>query len=250
MRKIELRSIMNSLYLNGGYFASIPPEGDSGFEEEYHEVTIDPDGVERNLLDERENHLEGIVEITSFLDQTKPGKLLDIGCGLGWLLSTLSDDWLKYGVEISKFASKHATKFGNIHNGTLDTYNETGFDVIVMNHVIEHLADPIATLLKIREILKVGGILIIATPDFDSAAARRYGSNFRLLHDPTHISLFSSDSMHRFLRDHGFRIPNVEYPFFETPWFTRKNLLKVLEPEGISPPFYGSVMTFFCKKDR
>lgn len=247
MRNLCLQSLMNDLYKNLHYFARVEPDGQVAYEETYHEVAIDPDGRERNLLQEREHSLAGIKEITDFLDRSPPGKILDIGCGLGWLLSYLPNSWNKKGLEISRFASAHASNFGDIYNGTLDQYPDSGFDYIVMNHVIEHLADPISALKKIRGMLKPGGIFIIGTPDFDSAAARRYGQNFRLLHDPTHISLFSNDSMHRCLRDLGFKISHVEYPFFDTPWFSRDNLMKVLNEEGMSPPFYGSTMTFFCE---
>jgi hypothetical protein len=58
-----------------------------------------------------------------------------------------------------------------------------------------------------------------------------------MLHDPTHISLFSADSMHRCLRDLGFQIKFVEYPYFDTPWFTKENLLCVLEEDRVSPHF-------------
>ncbi len=152
------------------------------------------------------------------------------------------------GLKISEFASNYASKFGNIHCGTLDDYNEKEFDVVIMNHVIEHIPDPVSTITKINSLLKKGGKLILGTPDFDSGAARRYGSNFRLLHDPTHISLFSSDSMHRFLRDFGFHINHVEYPYFDTIWFNKDDILKMFDDTTISPPFYGSAMTFLCKK--
>ena len=72
------------------------------------------------------------------------------------------------------------------------------------------------------------GVFIIATPDFDSAAARRYGDRSTLLQDAIHISLFSSDSMHRCLRDHGFKIQQVEYPYFDKPFFNKDNLIKIL----------------------
>lgn len=248
MRKFDLQGLMKNLYENMAYFASIPPDGEVNFEEVYHCTTTDPDGKTRHLLQEREHSLLGIKEITDYLNGLRPGKILDIGCGLGWLLSSLGQEWDKHGIEVSKFASHHASQYANIHNGTLDDFDRAGFDVIIMNHVIEHLADPIGALKKIHGLLNREGVFIIGTPDFDSAAARRYGSSFRLLHDPTHISLFCSDSMHRCLRDHGFNIMHVEYPYFDTPWFTRENLLRILDDKGISPPFYGSAMTFFCKK--
>ena len=63
---------------------------------------------------------------------------------MGWLLSYLNDDWDKYGVEISKFASNHAKQYGNVFNGILENFPDNGkFDVIVMNHLIEHLEDPV-----------------------------------------------------------------------------------------------------------
>ena len=43
-----------------------------------------------------------------------------------------------------------------------------------MIHVIEHLTEPEKILKKVKKFIKKNGILIIETPDFDSAAARRY----------------------------------------------------------------------------
>jgi len=249
MRDIDLPRLMKSLYESGDYFVSVEPEGgDVDYEEAYHFVTVDPDGKKRNLLEEREQWLAGVKEIHSYIRNLNPGKMLDIGCGLGWLLSAVDPKWVRHGIEISKFASKHASQFGEVHNGILDTFQgkDGTYDLVVMNHVIEHLTDPVAALRRIHGLLKPGGVFILGTPDFDSGAARRYGKNFRLLHDPTHISLFSSDSMHRCLRDNKFKIKYVEYPFFDTPWFSRESLMRLLDDKGISPPFYGSAMTFFC----
>jgi hypothetical protein len=100
----------------------------------------------------------------------------------------------------------------------------------------------------VRRIIKRGGILLLATPDFDSGCARRFGENYRMLHDQSHISLFTNDSMHRFLRDHGFVIDRVEYPFFETRYFTPENLMRLFDTSKMSPPFYGNWMTFYCHK--
>jgi 2-polyprenyl-3-methyl-5-hydroxy-6-metoxy-1,4-benzoquinol methylase len=239
LRKINLQKLMNTLYESMDYFVSFPPESSMNFEEEYHEIATDPDGMKRDLLNEREFSLSAVKEVTTYLANLKPGRILDIGCGPGWILSSLSENWDKHGIEISKFASDHASQFGEIHNGTLVDYEFNGhpFDVIHMYHVIEHIEDPVGALKKIFDMLAPGGKLILGTPDFDSAAARRYGENFRMLHDPTHISLFSADSMHRCLRDLGFQIKFVEYPYFDTPWFTKENLLCVLEEDRVSPHF-------------
>ena len=91
---------------------------------------------------------------------------------------------------------------------------------------------------------------MLETPNFDSAAFRLFGEKFRLLNDPTHISLFTNESMTRLLNDQGFKIERIEYPYFDTEYFNKKNLLKMLNYKkgNISPPFYGSVMFFVCKK--
>jgi SAM-dependent methyltransferase len=248
MRTIELQQMMDSLYETMDYYVHIEPDGTLDYEENYHLFTKDPDGKERKLLEEREHSLAATKEILDFLAAIKPSKFLDIGCGPGWILSALGPEWDKHGIEVSKFASKHAEQFGKVHNGTLDDFKGEDFDVILMNHVIEHIPDPVGAIKRVHSLLKKGGKFIIGTPDFDSGAARRYGDRFRLLHDPTHVSLFSLDSMHRCLRDNGFKIKHVEYPFFDTMWFNREDLLRMLDDTTISPPFYGSAMTFLCEK--
>ena len=80
-------------------------------------------GKEKSL-EEREQSLASMNEITSYLDFCSPCKILDIGCGPGWLLSYLDNNWQKYGVEVSKFASKNASKYGEIFNGEFEKYEE------------------------------------------------------------------------------------------------------------------------------
>jgi 2-polyprenyl-3-methyl-5-hydroxy-6-metoxy-1,4-benzoquinol methylase len=218
------------------------------FEENYHGTIKDPDGKIRNLITEKKYKISQLKFIIKFLKNYKPGKILDVGCGHGWLLSVLNKKWKKFGIDISELASKNASIYGKIYTGNLKNYKEKDFDVITALHLIEHLNKPEEFIIKINKILKKKGILILETPDFDSAAARRYGNKFRLLHDKTHVSLFSQDSLIRFVRNYGFDVFDINYPYFETPYFTKKNLLRILDNKTTSPPFYGSVITLFLKK--
>ena len=232
------------------YFTRREPTQKIDYEQAYWGTVVDPDGNMRDRLKERDLHLDDIKKEISFLNGLNPGRILDIGCGLGFLLSGLKSEHEKYGVEVSKFASEHAGQWGKIFTGTLEEaeFEDEYFDAIVIHHVIEHLEDPISVIIEIKRILKSGGILLLGTADFDSACARRFGQNYRLLHDPTHISLFTNESMHRFLRDHGFKIDYVDYPFFETRHFSPENLMRLFDTTQISPPFYGNFMTFYCHK--
>ena len=234
------------------YFIRREPEPLADHEESYWVNRIDPDGVVRDFTEEHERtrYLEDVHQEIDFIDGLSPGRVLDIGCGLGFLLSALGEGWEKHGLEISRFAAGYARRWASIHEGPLESaeYPSDWFDLIVMHHVIEHIPDPILTIQEVRRILKASGVLVLATPDFDSGCARRFGANYRLLHDPTHISLFSNESMHRFLRDFGFVIDRVEYPFFETRHFSEENLNRLFGCDEISPPFYGNFMTFYCHK--
>ena len=254
-KDFDLWDSIGMLYKTNDYFVRLPIRGTASFESDYHELVVDPDGNRRDLTSFEErmhklNNFQG--EILEYLCSLpdEPRKIMDIGCGPGWLLSALSDHWDKNGIEISNFASQMASKYAHVINVSIEGFEcqKNEYDVVVMHHVIEHLQDPVVAIKKIHEMLKPGGILIIGTPDFDCGAARRYGNNFRLLHDRTHVSLFSNDSMHRFLRDHGFHIEKVDYPFFKTSYFSYSNLQKMLETDIVSPPFYGSLMTFLAIK--
>ena len=78
--------------------------------------------------------------------------------------------------------------------------------------------------------------MILETPDFDSAAARRFSNNFRLLKDKSHISLFSSESLIRFVRKYRFKLIEINYPYL-TPFFTKKNILKIFDNSKVSHHF-------------
>ncbi len=220
------------------------------YEENYWGEVIDPDGKKRNRLEEREQYLEDIKKELEYLGNLTCGKIIDVGCGLGFLLSALDPKWEKHGVEVSKLAAEQAKKWGKIFVGNLNKANHPSeyFDVVVLYHVIEHIDNPFDIINEIKRILKPKGKLILGTPDFDCACARLFKDKFRLLHDKTHVSLFTNDSMHRFLRDNSFIIEKVEYPFFETRHFTKDNILRLLDTSKISPPFYGNVMNFYAHK--
>ncbi len=234
------------------YFVRRGPLTSPSFEEDYWGTAVDPDGRVRHRLSERERYVEDLRQEISFLLDLTPGRILDVGCGPGFLLSAIGSEWQRHGVEVSRLAAERATEWGAIHLGTLRGagFPAAFFDVVVIYHVIEHMEDPVGEIVEIGRVLKPGGTLLLGTPDFDSGCARRFKENYRLLHDPTHISLFTNESMHRFLRDHGFVIDRVEYPFFDTRHFTPENLMRLFDVSKISPPFYGNFMSFYCHKRR
>jgi len=132
----DLAAVMCGLYESGNYFASIPPRKTS-YEEDYWGEIVDPDGKRRDRSTEREMHLEDIAAELAFANSLPGGRVLDIGCGLGWLLSGLDEKWEKHGIELSVYAADRAGQYAKLFAGPLLAYQcpEASFDQIGRAHV-------------------------------------------------------------------------------------------------------------------
>lgn len=221
---------------------------------------IDPDNKIRDLTNEKEFKIKNWYgDIIPFMNDINPGKILDVGCGLGYLISSFSNKWEKYGFELSEFAVSYINKnFPEINmikdldlekSEPSQKYKEK-FDVIICYHVIEHVKNINYFINSLSMLLKNNGILIIGTPNINSLMAKIFKGNFRLLGDEGHISLFNKKTMNSIFKENHFEVINIEYPFFKTDYFTIKNLIKILNVKSISPPFYGNIMTFYAQKKK
>jgi SAM-dependent methyltransferase len=135
------------------------------------------------------------------------GKVLEVGCGGGQLLLNLRDvGWQATGLEIDEHAVRAARAHGlNVFQGGIATteISETGFDLIILNHVIEHLSDPVGCLRKCAAMLVPNGRLVIVTPNSDGLSHRRFGHSWRGLEVPRHLVLFSPRSLEAAARAAG-----------------------------------------------
>lgn len=216
---------------------------------DYWAPKVDPDGVLRNrdTEEERLRYLEDVADEIAFAKSCKPEWILDIGAGLGWFLDAVKVEKRGY-IEISPYCLKRLYEKGIFAYSSLEELKHNHvWDVVVMHHVIEHLSDPIQAICHVHRLLKRGGYLILGTPDFASPCAKRFGDKYRMLHDPTHRSLFTLESMHRFLRDHGFTILDVKFPFPDR-YATAENFMRWNDTSRVSPPWPGNWMTFYCQR--
>lgn len=129
----------------------------------------------------------------------KNKRVLDIGCGWGEALGYFGARGCDaYGVEADHNVAKVAEKFGyKIHIGLFDpnVYEANFFDYVILDQVIEHLADPVQTMQEISRILKPNGVVIIATPNMKGWGARCFGRRWIHWHVPYHLHHFFLQSM-------------------------------------------------------
>lgn len=134
--------------------------------------------------------------------------LLDVGCGNGAFLEIANAlGWDAVGIEPDPKAVEASRKRGvKVRQGdirALDGQAER-YDVITMNHVIEHVHAPAVLLEACFRLLKTGGLLWINTPNLGSAGHSLYGPYWRGLEPPRHLILFTWNSLELILTTVGF----------------------------------------------
>lgn len=131
----------------------------------------------------------------------KAGKVLEVGCSTGLLLSQLKEKgWEVCGVEPSRKAAERAQKRGI--EVIIDSFEniklKRKFDLIIFNHVLEHLKDPEEILNKSKNLLRDEGLLLVSLPNFDSINP--------ILLPEEHLWHFTPTSLRILLEREGFNL--------------------------------------------
>ncbi|VVE06531.1 Ubiquinone biosynthesis O-methyltransferase [Pandoraea horticolens] len=124
--------------------------------------------------------------------------VLDYGCGGGAFMSKLTSLGVGQvtGYDFDPEACQNARTRGLNVLSSEDEVSRSGpYDFIFLNHVIEHLIDPIGDIQRISAYLKVGGKLVLRTPNTQSTLCRLFGANWRGWETPRHLHLFSMKSL-------------------------------------------------------
>jgi len=176
----------------------------------------------------RKNRARAIASLMS------PGRILDIGCGRGKMLSFLKKKkWQTIGTEISAEACRYAQEYLNLEVVPKDLpeikFPDSYFDVITLFNSLEHLSNPREVLNECKRILKPAGWLIIALPNIDSIQTRIFKNRWFHLDLPRHYSHFSLSTLKEMLNIAGFEIYKLKHFSLEYgPYGVLQSLLNQL----------------------
>lgn len=137
-------------------------------------------------------------------------RLLDVGSGAGTFLLTQQHlGWNVSGLEPSAAMVGQCRSWGlDVRQGfsIAEHWNERTLDVVVLNQVFEHLAEPHTLLQEAHNVLVRGGILYMNMPTAHSVVAKLFRSYWFNLDAPRHNLLFSPASLKILLEKEGFRV--------------------------------------------
>jgi 2-polyprenyl-3-methyl-5-hydroxy-6-metoxy-1,4-benzoquinol methylase len=178
----------------------------------------------------------------SAADLTFKKSLLDFGCGQGLFLDTLAETFPEgrfFGYEISDH-NEREVRYDNrvtIYRGDSDFFWQElpSIDIVTMNHVIEHLPEPLRALEKVHAKLAPGGVLDGQTPNADSIERRLFKNRWSGFHSPRHTVVFSAIGLETMLRTAGFKTVAVTSGFNPASWaVSLRSIFQDLDqPRGI-----------------
>jgi len=129
-------------------------------------------------------------------------KLLDVGCGTGWLAEHFSD---YTGIDGSPEAVAAAQSKGrSITQGDVNEplpFEDASFDGVVLKDLLEHVDDPVAVVLEVHRVLRPGGLVFASSPD-----AQRW-----VWDDYTHRRPFTRKGFRLLFADQGFTVQQAGY---------------------------------------
>lgn len=188
----------------------------------------------------------------------KKGKVLDIGCGNGSFLSFAeTNGWEIAGVDI-KLSSDARRLTCPLWEGRLQDidFGDAAFDVVRLNHVLEHTQNPVEELQIVRSLLNPGAIVYLSVPNIAGISAKLKNAQSRLklkgrpwrhyaaMH---HLFFFTPETLGNVAKGAGLRPLEWETPIHKKEGQSAmlESLYKIL----MEKPRTGSILDLYCARD-
>jgi SAM-dependent methyltransferase len=178
------------------------------YPDDYHAYNENHGGVARLLVQFR---ARSRAKLYGGLIPTRPGRIFDVGTGDCRHFDELRRflDVECAGIEIQPdIAAKGRARGYDVLDGTLETAelaDQAGrYDIVSMNHVLEHVVYPHIMLERARDLLRPGGYIIGQLPTVSSWENKLFGHSWGGYHYPRHLQIPSKTGLSGLLEDVGF----------------------------------------------
>jgi SAM-dependent methyltransferase len=166
-------------------------------------IAADPVRLEAKLERKRASNANdyALLRANATLPDGDRRRALDFGCGIGgWLDVLAADGWETSGIEPGATAAAAAALR---HRMLTDVPSAPEFELIVVQHTLEHLDDPLGTLVRLAAATVDGGLIYISVPNFARLGEHR---NFVYIAGDKHICSFTPPSLSSLLALAGFEL--------------------------------------------
>jgi 2-polyprenyl-3-methyl-5-hydroxy-6-metoxy-1,4-benzoquinol methylase len=137
------------------------------------------------------------------------GRILDIGCGRGIFLNVMKNNgWTVAGTEYDRITAESIAEYYNINVVTGNPgdwgFPAESFDVVTMNHVLEHMSAPESAIGECSRLLGKRGLLVVAVPNITSLQSTMGKHLWFHLDIPYHLYHFSEEGLVNLLKKYNF----------------------------------------------
>lgn len=168
--------------------------------------------AERQFFTQKDKFKKFARELLDFLPK-RDGKLLDVGCGLGWVVAEAENrGFSAIGIDQAKpyiNTGKKYLKLNLILSDLEHFQTEEKFDVVVLKHVLEHVKNADKFLQKAHQLLNKKGLLLIACPNIDSLMFWIFQDRWYGLQPAQHVWQFTPKLISEVISRNGFLIEKV-----------------------------------------
>lgn len=160
------------------------------------------------------------------LNLKRNAKILDFGSGTGRLLNVLQHFGFCELSGVDAFIESDIS-YPNGVKIFKRTLNELqpGYDLIMFHHSLEHLINPLETLLEARRLLAEDGVCLVRIP-LVNFAWEKYGTNWAALDPPRHIFLFTEKSFLQLAEKAGLAAEKIVYDSTEFQFWASEQYLR------------------------
>lgn len=180
----------------------------SFYDNEYHYIYRDEVTPSEERFQERKSEAAIIIDFIRDHTNMTAGSVLEIGCADGGNVAAFCESGYRAcGIDLSHtYVEFGKTKGLDLYCSEAASFAKQGktFDLIVLNHVLEHFTDLKKELEPVSSMMSDEGYLFVAVPGVKYLTFGAYGADFLRMLQNAHIFNFTKATLCSTMKSHGF----------------------------------------------